>query len=66
MEQGIQVRKSTDNLEAYDSYLRGVGYFWRYTKEANTQARQMFAKAIELDPQYAAAYVSLSYTYWTE
>ena len=66
VEQGIQVRKSTDNLEAYDSYLRGLGYFSRYTKETNIQARQMFEKAIELDPQYATAYMSLSYTYWTE
>jgi len=52
-EQGWIVRKRTDNLEAYDALLRGVEYFWRYTKEANTQARQMFEKAVALDPQYA-------------
>ncbi|HEV8718021.1 MAG TPA: adenylate/guanylate cyclase domain-containing protein [Candidatus Binatia bacterium] len=37
-EQGILVRKSTDNLEAYDYFLRGVEYVWRTTKEANAQA----------------------------
>jgi adenylate cyclase len=49
-EQGILQRKTTNNLEAYDYYLRGVEYWSRYTKEANVQARQMFEKAIELDP----------------
>ena len=32
-------------------------------KEANAQARQMFEKAIELDPQYAEAYAWLGQTY---
>jgi tetratricopeptide (TPR) repeat protein len=65
-EQGHIVRKHTDNLEAYDSFLRGVEYVWRATKEANTQARQLFEKAIALDPQYAEAYAWLGWTYWVE
>jgi adenylate cyclase len=65
-EQGYIVRKHTDNLEAYDSFLRGVEYFWRFTKEANAQARQMYEKALALDPQYAEAYASLSETYYLE
>jgi adenylate cyclase len=65
-EQGFIVRKTTDNLEAYDHYLRGLEYFYRYTKEANAQARQMFEKALALDPQYALAYASLSSTYRME
>ena len=58
-EQGILVRKTTDNLEAYDYYLRGREHFNRLTQEANAQARQMFEKALELDPQYAEAYAFL-------
>src|SRR5713101_8385431 len=65
-EQGVIVRKHTDNLEAYDAVLRGVEYFWRTTKEANTQARQMYEKAVALDPQYAEAYAQLGWTYWRE
>ena len=65
-EQGVLVQKTTDSLEAYDYYLRGLEYSWRFTKEANMQARQMYEKAIELDPQYAAAYASLGSTYWAE
>ena len=41
------------------TFLRGVEYFWRFTKEANAQARQMFEKALALDPQYAEAYAWL-------
>jgi len=65
-EQGVIVRKHTDRLEAYDYYLRGVESFWRLTKEANTQARQLYEKAIALDPQCAEAYARLGSTYWLE
>src|SRR5712692_2186561 len=54
-EQGALVRKRTDNLEVYDYYLRGQESLWRFTKEVTAQARQMFEKAIALDPQYAEA-----------
>jgi adenylate cyclase len=65
-EQGILVRKTTDNLEAYDYFLRGTEYSRQFTKEANTQARQMFERAVELDPQYALAYASIGWTYVVE
>jgi tetratricopeptide (TPR) repeat protein len=60
----------TSNLEAYDFYLRGREFILRALyegkKEANAQTRQMFEKAVELDPKYAGAYAGLSQTYWTE
>jgi len=56
----------TNNLEAYDYYLRGWQIAFRSTKEANIQARLMFEKAIALDPQYAGAYARLGATYWIE
>jgi adenylate cyclase len=59
-------RIPTDNLTAYDSLLRGVEAFNRFTKEGNVQARQMYERAITLDPQYAGAYVSLGWTYYLE
>jgi TolB-like protein/Tfp pilus assembly protein PilF len=59
-------RIPTDNLTAYDSYLRGVEAHIRYTKEANIQAQQFFERAITLDPQYAQAYAALSATYIAE
>ncbi len=70
LEQGYLVRKTTDNLEAYDYYLRGVEFYVRAVtelkKEANEQARQMFERALALDPQYAMAYGTLGSTYWLE
>jgi adenylate cyclase len=65
-EQGYLVRKTTNNLEAYDTYLRGLEAWNRYTKETNAQARRLFEQAIELDPQYAEAYAWLSRTLSTE
>jgi len=55
--------KNTDNIEAYDYFLRGLEYHNRFTKEANTLARQMFNKAIELDPEYVMAYTKLGWTH---
>jgi adenylate cyclase len=56
----------TTSPEAYDYYLRGMEYFWRFTKEAHAQARQMYKKAIELDPAYALAHMLLGWTYLQE
>jgi adenylate cyclase len=65
-EQGLRVRKRTDNLEAYDAFLRGMEYAWRFTKDATVQARQLWEKAIALDPQYAEAYAALGASYYLE
>jgi len=65
-EQGYIVRKHTDNLEAYDYLLRGLEPFFRITPATNAQARQMFEKAVALDPQYAEAYALLGFTYYLE
>jgi tetratricopeptide (TPR) repeat protein len=65
-EQERLVRKGTNSLEAYDCILRGSDYFFRVTKEANAQAREMFERAIDLDPGYALAYTLLGFTHWME
>jgi TolB-like protein len=65
-EQKLLVHKYTDNLEAYDSFLQGMEYLHRYTKEANVQARQMYKRAINIDPNFAPAYVLLGLTYSRE
>ncbi|MBI3300659.1 MAG: tetratricopeptide repeat protein, partial [Deltaproteobacteria bacterium] len=59
-------RQYTSSPEAYDYVLRGWEYYWRFTKEANAQARQMYEKAVELDPTYAVAYANLGWTYLVE
>ncbi len=59
-------RIPTENLTAYDSFLRGAEHYDRLTKEENAQARPLFEQAIGLDPQYARAYALLSFTYWRD
>jgi len=58
------VRKGTDNLEAYDYTLRGIEYFFRFTPDENSKARQLFRKAIGLDGKYALGYSWLGWTHW--
>jgi adenylate cyclase len=65
-EQGRLGRVPTENLAAYDYYLRGKEYWERATQEANGQARQLFEHAIALDPQFALAYTGLGLTYLRE
>ena len=59
------LHKDTDNLTAYECMLRGRYYFgdWHGSEDDVRQAREMFEKAIELDPRYAAAYAGLAATY---
>ena len=64
-ERARAMRKDTESLEAYDYALRGWEYFWRASRSSNSQAQQMFEKAIELDPSYAAVYVGLGRTHLT-
>lgn len=53
----------TDSIVAYDYFLQGWQYFWRYTREDNKQAREYYLKAIELDQNFARAYANLGVTY---
>jgi tetratricopeptide (TPR) repeat protein len=53
------MRKKTQDLQAYDYLLRGYAYYHQRTRAAYSMAREMFSKAVELDPYYADAYVGL-------
>jgi serine/threonine protein kinase/Flp pilus assembly protein TadD len=46
----------TPNVEAYGFYLRGRQYFHQHRRKSHEYARQMFERAIELDPDYALAH----------
>ena len=49
-------RKPTENLDAYDYFLRAMASFYQRNREANENALRLFYKAIEFDPDFAAAY----------
>ena len=50
----------TANVEAYTYYLKGRKFFNNSTRVLLGLARQMFAKAVELDPNYARAYAGMA------
>ena len=50
----------TENVEAYTYYLKGRQFFHNSTKTFLQLARQMFSKAVELDPMYARAYAGIA------
>jgi TolB-like protein/class 3 adenylate cyclase len=49
-------RKPTENLDAYDYFLRGMAAFHLFSKASNAEAVALFARATDVDPGYAAAY----------
>jgi non-specific serine/threonine protein kinase len=63
-------RRQTENPQAYDYYLRGRQFFHQFRRKGFDFARQMFARAIVIDPQYARAYAGVAdccsflYMYW--
>ncbi|MBA4033104.1 MAG: CadC-family transcriptional regulator [Bradyrhizobium sp.] len=52
--------KPTDNLTAYDSYLRALPYYHSQTREAVIHAEGLLQKAVDLDPQYSEALGTLA------
>jgi serine/threonine protein kinase/tetratricopeptide (TPR) repeat protein len=50
----------TVNVQAYDFYLRGRLYFHQLRRKSLEYARQMFNRAIEIDPDYALAYTGVA------
>ena len=62
-EKALLTKRQTGNAQAYDLYLRGQDYLYRLTKRSLEYAIQLFERAIELDPRYAAAYAACSSAY---
>jgi TolB-like protein/class 3 adenylate cyclase/Tfp pilus assembly protein PilF len=57
------VTAPTENLEAYNLYLKGRYYFNKSNPENILNAIKNFEEAIRLDPQFASPYCMLSYCY---
>lgn len=50
----------TRDVQAYDLFLRGRQYFHQLRTKTTGFAREMFARAISIDPTYARAYAGLA------
>ncbi len=55
--------QDTDNVAAYEYFLRGEELFYRYARVSNMEARELFSQAIGLDPKFARAYAMLAWTH---
>jgi adenylate cyclase len=65
--------KPTENLAAYEYLLRGREFLSHASRDKNDEAAALFQRAIDLDPNYAAAYAALGGSHfeavvsgWTE
>jgi serine/threonine-protein kinase len=57
------VKRSTENVEAYELYLKGRHYWHQRTSSALQLAARLFEQVIALDPDYALAYAGLADCY---
>ena len=62
-EQQRLVRRRTDNVDAYQEYLKGIALMPDRKVPEMRAAAQHFERAIALDPGYARAYVAAADTY---
>jgi adenylate cyclase len=60
------LRKRGSDLSAYDLLLRGKHRLERGSREDVLAAREMFERVLEIDPDWAPAYVELAETYFYE
>jgi TolB-like protein/Tfp pilus assembly protein PilF len=63
LEEQVIAARPTDNIEAYDAYLRGLAYTLKTaTTPANSLPAQKYLKeAVRLDPRFALGWALLSY-----
>ncbi len=55
-------RKPPENLDAWESYQRGLWHLWRINAKDVAEARRLFQRAGDLDPNFAQAFAALGYT----
>src|SRR5947209_1842564 len=62
-EQQRIVKHYTDNIEAYQLYLKGRVYWYKFSPDGVKKSIDYYNQAITLDPSYALAYAGLSFSY---
>src|SRR4051794_8248753 len=66
----FQSAKAPTSLRAYELFLKGRQLFHQFRRKNFERAREMFGRAIELDPEFAAAHAGFAdccsylYLYW--
>jgi adenylate cyclase len=60
----ITEKRHSENLEAYNLYLKGIYCYQMLTEEGFKKASGYFKEALQKDPNYALAYAGLGYVNW--
>ncbi|MGE0853821.1 MAG: adenylate/guanylate cyclase domain-containing protein [Hyphomicrobiaceae bacterium] len=58
-----RVKRKTDNLQAYDCYLRCRAEWYRMTPEGNRQALDFARRSVAIDPDFALGHAALALTH---
>lgn len=59
-ERSMVLKHYTDNAEAYELYLKGRYYHYKYTAEGWKRAIEFFERAVAIEPNYAPAYAAMT------
>ena len=62
-EKAALLKRHTENVEAYQLYLKGRYYWWKTAPEDFHRSRNFFQRAVDADPTYALGYCGLSSYY---
>ncbi len=65
-EHGRVWQQGTDKFEAYLTWLEGWKHYRKSTKDDNAIARQLILKAIDMDPDWAMPYTTITWTHWKD
>jgi serine/threonine protein kinase/tetratricopeptide (TPR) repeat protein len=70
-ERGAMERRHADNLDAHNSYLKGLFYWNKLSPEGFARSHELLQEAIDKDPGLASAHVALamwyvSLAYWSD
>ena len=57
------IRESTENFEAWGYLVKGMSLFERFSLDDNAMARELFKKALSIDPEYSYVWTSLAWTH---
>lgn len=58
------LRRPLEALDAWEAFHRGLWHMYRFRREDNEQARQLFDLALRLDPRFARAHAGRSFTHF--
>ena len=62
-EKGAIEKRPTDDLEAYNLYLKGLHFGWQPHEDAFDKSLDYYRKAIDRDPTFTLAYVGIGVAY---